>query len=301
MHVMFSVERHPTAARFLIAAGEFLGRREAEHNLQFGIASHLIADEALAFDDVVRHPYLATVRGVDGHAVVGSALMTPPFDLVLSCLADEVRAQAVDALVRDLASFDVQPPGVLGPVEVAHTFAAAWCAGRALTVRRARAERIYQLKRVRPPRNVGGHARIATPADRELLIDWIRSFLVEVNGEDPDTIRDDRPADLVASSLDRGQGTVYLWEVDGAAVSMARAHGETPNGIRIGPVYTPPEVRGHGFASAVTAAASQASLDAGRRFVFLFTDLANPTSNKIYQAIGYEPVIDIDQLAFDPA
>ena len=77
-----------------------------------------------------------------------------------------------------------------------------------------------------------------------------------------------------------------------------RRRGATPNGIRIGPVYTPPDRRGHGYASALTAGASQDQLDRGRRFVFLFTDLANPTSNKIYQAIGYEPVCDVDAYLF---
>ena len=80
---------------------------------------------------------------------------------------------------------------------------------------------------------------------------------------------------------------------------MAGVTGPTPHGIRVGPVYTPPADRGHGFASAVTAAASQGPARRGRRFVFLFTDLSNPTSNKIYQAIGYEPVIDIDQWSFE--
>jgi predicted GNAT family acetyltransferase len=75
-------------------------------------------------------------------------------------------------------------------------------------------------------------------------------------------------------------------------VSLA-ASVPTPNGIRIG-WSTPPELRRHGYASAVTAATSQAELDKGRRFVFLFTDLSNPTSNKIYQAIGYRPVSDVD-------
>ena len=84
-------------------------------------------------------------------------------------------------------------------------------------------------------------------------------------------------------------------------VSLVGAGGETPHGIRIGPVYTPPERRSRGYASSLTAAASQDQLDRGREFVFLFTDLGNPTSNKIYQAIGYEPVIDIDQVTFMPA
>ena len=75
--------------------------------------------------------------------------------------------------------------------------------------------------------------------------------------------------------------------------------GRTPNGIRIGPVYTPPEQRRRGYGSALTAALTQQLLDGGRRFCFLFTDLANPTSNSIYQRIGYRPVTDVDLWAFD--
>lgn len=94
---------------------------------------------------------------------------------------------------------------------------------------------------------------------------------------------------------------LYLWEDAGQAVSLVGAGGETPNGIRIGPVFRPPELRSRGYATSLTAAASQDQLDRGRRFVFLFTDLANPTSNKIYQVIGYEPVCDMDQYRFRPA
>jgi predicted GNAT family acetyltransferase len=79
---------------------------------------------------------------------------------------------------------------------------------------------------------------------------------------------------------------------------MVGAGGETPNGIRIGPVYTPPQRRSRGYATSLTAAASADQLGRGRRFVFLFTDLANPTSNKIYQAIGYRPVCDVDMYRF---
>jgi predicted GNAT family acetyltransferase len=91
---------------------------------------------------------------------------------------------------------------------------------------------------------------------------------------------------------------LYLWEDGDTVVSMVGAGGETPNGIRIGPVYTPPDLRGRGYASSLTAASSADQLARGRRFCFLFTDLANSTSNKIYQAIGYEPVCDVDQVRF---
>ena len=90
----------------------------------------------------------------------------------------------------------------------------------------------------------------------------------------------------------------YIWE-DGGPVSMLQATGATPHGIRIGAVYTPPELRRRGYASALTAAASQAELDRGRRWCFLFTNLANPTSNRIYQAIGYRPIRDLRICRFD--
>jgi uncharacterized protein len=92
-----------------------------------------------------------------------------------------------------------------------------------------------------------------------------------------------------------------LWYDDGKPVSFAGYGNPTPNGCRVGPVYTPPEHRGKGYASACTAALSQELLDRGCKFVFLFTDLQNPTSNHIYQVIGYEPVSDFDEYHFAAA
>ena len=89
-----------------------------------------------------------------------------------------------------------------------------------------------------------------------------------------------------------------LWD-DGGPVSLAGFGGGTPNGIRIGPVYTPPELRGRGYASALVAALSAELLAAGRRFCFLYTDLANPTSNRIYERIGYRRVCESAEIAFE--
>jgi len=92
---------------------------------------------------------------------------------------------------------------------------------------------------------------------------------------------------------------LFLWEDGpGRPVSLAGCAGRTPNGIRIGPVYTPTELRGRGYASALTAALTQALLDGGRRFCFLFVDVANPTSNRIYERIGYRPVTEVDEWRF---
>jgi GNAT superfamily N-acetyltransferase len=291
------IRRFDSAASFLVTAGPFLSAREAEHNLIHGITSNLIADDArgVAIDPL---PYLAVA--VQLERIVAAAIMTPPFNLVLSCIAEAVDGAGVDAreaiaeFAADVATFEIPPPGVLGPVDIAAAFAGEWCRGRKLVPERTMAERIYRLERVIPPTGVPGHVRIGSAADRDLLIDFCAAFLREVDRQ-PDKVE---ARSMVDRGLDAGQRTFFLWESDGQTVSMAAAGGPTPNGIRIGPVYTPPEFRAHGFASAVTAAATQAQLDEGRRFVFLFTDLANPTSNKIYQAIGYEPVIDVDMITF---
>jgi len=277
------VERFATATALLETAGPFLGAREAEHNLMFGICANLKADPGFP----VSPPYLAAVSR--GDRVTAAALMTPPWNVVLSRTDDP---DAIAALAADLESAGVAVPGVTGPVDEARTFAAAWCGAHGLTSQVAIAERIYRLERVVPPTGVTGHVRLATIDD--LLVEWVDAFLVEAL----ERRSLEEAAVLVDRSFRAGTRTWYLWEDGGRPVSVAASGGPTPHGIRIGPVYTPRELRRRGYASAVTAAASQAELDQGRRFVFLFTDLSNSTSNKIYQQIGYEPIIDVDQIAF---
>ncbi len=284
----FRVDRFGDARAFLDAAESFLAEREAEHNLILGIASSLLRDP----DRPTSPPYLAVVR--DHGQAVGAAIMTPPFNLVLSCMDHPGAIAAIAADLADRPNGFPAPPGVTGPIEVAHAFGRLWAPPRELAVSRTLGERIYRIERLVPPTGVAGHVRLTTLEDRDLLVDWCHAFLVEALGRsDPEDA-----ANLVVRGLQTGTRSFYLWEDDGPA-SVAGVNGPTPNGIRLGPIYTPPERRGHGYGSAVTAAATQAQFDLGRRFVYLFTDLANPTSNKIYQAIGYKPVIDVDQLAFE--
>jgi hypothetical protein len=268
---------------FLEVAGGFLAAREAEHNLFFGICASL-RETPEAYDGP---PYLAVVSA--GDTVVAAALQTPPFRLVLSEIDDTA---AIPMLIAD--TLDRNLPAVMGPVEHVGAFVEARVSRGGPVARLEGSERIFRLSAVRPPRPVAGRYRAAEPGDRTLVVAWIEAFMREAFGHaDPSE---------AAASADRwlaGRGrTLYLWD-DGAAVSLAGVGGPTPNGIRIGPVYTPPEVRGRGYASALVAAVSQAELDAGRRFCFLFTDLANPTSNHIYQEIGYEPVRDVDVYEFE--
>jgi hypothetical protein len=277
------LRRYRDVVAFLEAAEPFLVAREAEHNLILGVTSNLRE----APEEFTEAPYLATVLA--NGRVVAAAMQTPPHNLVLSEID---HPGAIAALADDLVDRDL--PGALGPVEHVRAFVDARIARGGRPARLAFSERIFRLTEVVAPRPASGRLRRAAPVDRPLILDWISAFMAEAL----------EPADAadVEGMTDRwlaGRGrTAYLWE-DGDVVSLAGIGSPTPHGVRVGPVYTPPARRGRGYASALVASISQAALDAGRSFCFLFTDLANPTSNHIYETIGYRPIRDVDQWRFD--
>ena len=281
------VRRFDNAAAFLDRAGDFLLAREAEHNLLLGICAELRRRPDYYGGGA---PYLATVDA--GGAVVAAAVRTPPRNLLLS-VCD--RPAALEAVAADLHRQGTVLPAVSAPVPVGRLFATHWSRLTGRPTVDTLALRIYQLHRVIPPNPVPGTLRRATAADRELLVEWIGAFQAEAMGRaDPAEI-----ARAVDARLASEHGAFYLWE-DGRPVSLTGYGGPTPRGMRVGPVYTPPALRGRGYASACVAAVSQALLDSGRRFCFLFTELANPTSNHIYGAIGYAPVCDVEEVSFAP-
>ena len=266
-------------------AFDFLAAREAEHNLLFGIIAGVRAGE------YATPPYFAVVR--DGERVVAVALRTPPLNLVLSTIDDPA---AIGLLADDALALWPDLPGVLGPSEHARHFADRWAArtGRATSVRTA--ERVFRLEAVVPPRPASGTMRLAAPPDRARIAAWFVEFGAEALHVTQDLSRMEAFTDRFIARL--GGRSMYLWDDDGP-VCMTGGSTVTPHGSRVGPVYTPPALRGRGYASALVAAVSQAQLDAGRRFCFLFTDLANPTSDRIYRDIGYEAVCDVDEYRFE--
>lgn len=278
------VERAPDVDAYLRRAGEFLEAHEAENNLVFGICSNLQADPG----QYEGKPYLATV--VHGEKLVGSAIRTPPWRLVLAVMD---HPGAVHRLVDDLEGEEL--PGVVGPVEVSDAFAEAWSRTNGVTPRRSRGTRSFRLTRVVPPRPAPGEMIRAGEPHRAVIRTWLEAFHVEAIGEGGPGSDFDAQVERSLRGLGR---TMYLWLDEGRPVSLTGVGGLTPHGIRVGPVYTPPELRGRGYASNLVAEASRLQLGSGRTFVFLFTDLANPTANRIYQAIGYEPVIDFAEWDF---
>jgi len=277
--------RHADAESFLAHAGDFLGAREAEHNLILGLSSRL-QHEPLMYGEP---PYFAVVD--DGRRVVGVTMRTPPHNLVLSEVDEDA---AIGALVEDARDAFDSLPGVVGPKERVAQFANAWRAATGATPRLQIAQRIFAVDHVDEPRPTSGAMRAYERGDRELAIRWMDEFTAEAL---PDAPHPGSSAEFVDGREQDPDAGLVIWE-DGGPVSMAGFGGPTPNGIRVGPVYTPPDLRGRGYASALTAALTRRLLDSGRRFCFLYTDLSNPTSNSIYQRIGYRAVSDADLWTF---
>ncbi|MGD9526926.1 GNAT family N-acetyltransferase [Pseudonocardia sp.] len=225
-----------------------------------------------------------------GSTVVGAAFRVEGRGVIVSGLP-AVCAADVDAVA---ATVDPAPWGVTGPVAQAHAYASAVAARTGGRVEVAMRQRLFRLVVLQCPSGVPGSARQAVADDVELLARWQEDFMREALPTLP-TPDDPRPG--LRDVLARGGG-IQLWEVDGEPVAYAAARTPIAAMSRVGPVYTPSAHRGHGYGTAVTAAATAWALDAGARDVVLFTDLSNPVSNAIYPRIGYRAVEDMVELAF---
>ncbi|MCW2878257.1 MAG: acetyltransferase-like protein [Sphaerisporangium sp.] len=207
--------------------------------------------------------------------VRGVVLHTPPYALLLGDIPIDSVASLAEGLRERYLS------GVSGPFAQAGAFAAA--CGRGETGRTT--QRLYRLDALQPPSPTGA-SRLAGGGDIERVVEWMRAFLAEA---EPENAGDD-PSSQVKHRVEEGE--FVLWEDGGRQVALAGFSRPITGMSRVGPVYTPPEFRRRGYGSAVTCAATLAAQEAGAGLLLLFTDLANPTSNSIYQSLGYRPVTD---------
>jgi uncharacterized protein len=283
MHVL----THRDARAFLAAIEPLVGEDEARHNLILGIVG-IIATHPERYPE----HHLWTVHEDD--VVVGAAMMTPPFPLGIARPGDR---RALEALGAHLRSEGVHVPGVAGADPEAGWFADAWTEATGARAQVDRREGIYRLRAVAEVPRPQGMARPVREADRDRVAAWMDAFVAEALPNEPGAKA--RGRDSLEHRLDpSADAGLWVWDVDGEPVAMAGYSGPTPNGIRVGPVFTPRERRGHGYATGLVADMSRSLLDGGRSFCFLYTDLANPTSNAIYRRIGYEHVCDALNVRF---
>lgn len=263
---------------FTGTVGELLRSDPVQHTVPLTVLATLSASGPSAIgDDPPRYGWHTGHGGM----VDGAFLQTPPFPVLVAALP----SGSAPGLIR-LLSGDGGPPAaanVPGSEEAAFTTAWAAETGGATTV--PQRQRLFRLDRLMPPDPAPpGAARVAGPDDRELLIEWAVAFDREAGSVVHDSERtvDDRLS----------HAGLTLWEVGRQPVAMAGRTRDVAGVVRVGPVYSAPAHRQRGYGGAVTAAVTQSALDAGAAEVVLFTDLANPTSNALYQRLGYRPVGD---------
>lgn len=273
---------------FLDRAGAFLASEPALHTVQLTVTDALRTQGMRVYGEAA--PCFAWCTDPEG-AVRATALRTPPYPLNLTAAAPE----AADALAGRFAETGEPLPGVMGPSRSVAEFAAAWERRTGAVARLGMRQRLYRLGALTVPEPAPpGKARPAGGDDHDLLVRWYGEFCAEVGAppQDPDA--------WVAARL--AYGGLMVWELpDGTPVAMAGAMPEVAGQVRVASVYTPAALRGRGYAGAVTAEVSRAALASGAHEVLLFTDLANPTSNGLYQRIGYRPVQDFATHTFTAA
>ena len=220
------------------------------------------------------------------------ALMTPPWNVTLYAVGNAVDTAAVKCLADGFIANHIPIPGVVTEKSLAEAFAEAYCGKKNMASSIAMSQRIYKLHTVNPDIPKIGHFRSGREQDLSFLPYWIADFMIAA-GQNSDI-----STDIEQYRYHISGGKLYILEDGGMAVSMVKIVRQTPGAACVGFVYTPPYLRGKGYASSVTAQISRLCLDAGAKFCVLYTDLANPTSNSIYQRIGYVPVCDSLEIKF---
>ncbi|MBN2001858.1 MAG: GNAT family N-acetyltransferase [Anaerolineae bacterium] len=242
--------------------------------------------------DPVRDPLcFRTVEDETG--LILSAIKTPGQNLIVVGHLDPLQP-AAGALAKDLLAGGWELPGVFGPGTAAATFAQQWSqeSGQAYALRRR--ERVWELREVQTPVPGNGHLRRAQESDVETLTRWWCDFHASAFGRDAPENTDE----IVRWHIN--EETLYVWDRNGDPVSTAISTHPILDSISVSVVYTPPELRGCGYATACVGELSRRLLNEGWASCSLFTDLANPISNHIYEKIGYRPVCDYEEYKFKP-
>ncbi|QKW25983.1 GNAT family N-acetyltransferase [Streptomyces seoulensis] len=272
---------------FLARARQFLHSRPVQHTVPLTVTENLRTAGAGLYGD--RPPEFGVLREGGGPGARAVFIRTPPHPLTLTALT----VRDADDLADRLAGAGHELPGVNADRDTAAAFAAAWQRRTGTGAVLARRMRLYRLGELTAPRPAPpGHARTADGSDRELLGRWFGEFHTAIG---------ERAGQRAEDWADRRirRGDVLLWQTpDGTPAAMAGLSPEVAGQVRVLGVYTPAHLRGRGYAGAVTAEVSRSASAAGATEVLLFTDLANPTSNSLYQRIGYRPVSDFARYYF---
>ncbi len=276
--------RYSNINAFLDENLEFLEQEEAANNLLIGIPRSILSGQAF-YDEI----NLYSIKDEQGD-VLFSLVQTPPHNFLIYA-ADLISDQSLLALIKELADANIQTSGIIGPEELSISFAKLWQVQKGHSWRINFRQLAYQLDNLKEVSPAKGKLRTATPEDFDLIFKWMIDFEIEAMGNLNAT------GNEKAIRYKLKHGKFFLWE-DEVPVCMAGITRPTRHGITINYVYTPKAFRGKGYASNCVHDLSQLMLK-DFQFCSLFTDRDNPTSNKIYQQMGYYPVSKSLEIKFD--
>jgi predicted GNAT family acetyltransferase len=272
-----------SVSNFLDHAGDLLYQHEAVNSLMLGLCEGMLAQAPKTA------PLL--MRVIENNKTVSAAIQTPPMNLIITYSNPE----QLELLATTLKEKDANFTGVVGPAQESESFASIWTSVSGKQKKLGMGQKIYKIEEVAFPKNVAGEFAVIGKSDLELFCSWVLAFAKECL---PPTDQRDEKQWREFSERGIEKQTGHFWIVDGEPVAMAITSRPTKQGVSISGVYTPPKHRKKGYASAVVAHLSQKMLDSGKKFCVLYTDLTNPTSNKIYQNVGYREVCDSKHFFF---
>ena len=274
---------------FFNIAYPFLLAREAENNLLLSILNSL-KEKIHSYEKDM--PLLFSLADNDDVKLI--ALRTPPHDIIISYIDD---LNYIEVLVEELFKLNEKLPGVLSFKEAADKFSELWCEQNSLKPNLLRKERIYKLEEVSKDTIGTKKFSVASKTHQTIVLKWagemLKEALVDVTEDDIE-----HTTNQLKKEFEENKSKIFLLFDNNEPVSMVRKAGKTPNGNFVNLVYTPPSLRRKGYATECVAKLSKQLLEEGNKYCFLFTDLSNPTSNSIYQKIGYRPVIDENHYKF---
>ena len=226
-------------------------------------------------------------------AIVLIAVMTPPHNLTLYATDNIIYNDALSCLISGIKETSFETPGVMSDKILAEYFAKAWAEATGMNWRVQKDMRIYELLEVNPDIPLIGTLRTARDSDMAFFPYWLEGFNSDCFGQSPTAKSDEENYRYL---LDKD---VFILEDNGTPVSMAHIKRAMQTVSGVSGVYTPPYLRGKGYATSCVAGVSRIVLERGFTKCVLYTDLANPTSNSIYQKIGYRPICDSLEIKFE--
>jgi GNAT superfamily N-acetyltransferase len=303
MTTAHSVELFDDPAAVLAVAGDLLAAEPVVWSVVASVTHH--AARSFAPGGLrPEHPmWWAVVRDPAGAVVAVSMRTMPhaPHTVWVPAMPDDAaRLLARKALDRTARAGDPPLTAANGPSTAVRAFTDEVLRTAGGTTREGVLDRLWEAMRItRPDPAPSGRARRATLDDLDLVTAWFDVFHAEADAQ-AGRAPDGEPLRIEGARRWIGEGGVWLWDVDGEVVHLTGARPPSFGVVRIGPVYTPAVHRGRGYARALVAEVAQQVLDTGNR-VCLYTDRNNPVSNRVYAAIGFEPVLDQVNLVVEPA